>query len=174
MAAQKILDEGILNVDEGYGQDLRTVLHDTVERGLYDMCKWLVVDRQAEVNCTDRLGYTPLHLLCARIKPYPAGEPSAAFENIANLLLDHGARLDVALPIGEEAHATGDTPLHSAAHLGHVCMVQLLLSRPQAHDLKILDRRNKYDYTALILRYACMRTFSIIGESQYMSMFKFL
>lgn len=163
MAAQKILDEGILNVDEGYGQDLRTVLHDTVERGLYDMCRWLVIDRQAEVNCTDRLGYTPLHLLCARIKPYPVVEDGPQpYVEIANLLLENGARLDISLPTDEDPAATGDTPLHSAAHLGHICMVQIILSRPEVYTQQLLDRRNKYDYTPLIL--SCISNYRKCAE----------
>jgi len=164
MVAQKILDEGILNVDDVGGPDLRTVLHDVVERGMEDMCRWLIVDRQAEVNRQDRLGYTPFHLLCARIKPFPtAAEGPNPFENIARLLLDNGARLDISLPVvGDEATATGDTPLHSAAHMGHISMVQLIITRSEVDSLNLLERRNKLEYTPLVL--SCISNFRKCAE----------
>ena len=69
----------------------------------------LLDDARTEVDATDDVGETPLHLAAA------AGRTLAA-----QRLLEHGARVDA-----PSQH--GYTPLHMAAQHGHLATAELLL-----------------------------------------------
>jgi ankyrin repeat protein len=79
----------------------------------------LLIDRGADVNTVARHAHikaTPIHSAAA------ASEPAARFE-LTQLLLEHGADVNVAQEEG------GFTPLHAAAQHGDLELVKLLLDR---------------------------------------------
>lgn len=96
--AEALLDAG---VDANYGTT--TPLHRAAHQESSDVAA-LLIERGAEVDARDAIGWTPLHYALLKDVDRPA-------LRVAHMLLVHGADVNAATP------ALGWTPLHFAAHL---------------------------------------------------------
>jgi ankyrin len=104
------------------------VLHrDPMRNAVKEMCHHLIELGQANVNCADMLGYTPLHLAASRFQ----------YHELCLELIQKGAAL-------RSKDYKGNTPLHAAAIWGEVETCKLLLE----HDPSPVEK-NKDGNTPL-------------------------
>jgi cytohesin len=117
-----------VEVDER-DQDGRTTLHVACETGLDipETIHWLL-NRGADVNAVDSMGYTPLHHSARR------GRMS-----VLRVLVEAGAAID-------SPTKSGHTPLHRAAGGGHGDAVRYLIE----HGAQVDARSNEYGTTPLM------------------------
>ena len=100
--------------------DSYTPIHLSAGMGAADALSALLDDPRTEVDATDDVGESPLHLAAA------AGRTEAA-----RRLLLHGAEVDA-------ASQHGYTPLHMAAQHGHLAIAELLIEAGAALEAATL------------------------------------
>lgn len=129
---QALVEKGIsLKVINAFGQ---TPLHVAASTGQVETVRYLIGQKQLDVNAKDAHGSTPLHLLAI----LPAAEddgiktPEERLVPTAMVLVTNGARVDV-------TDGWGRTPLSYAAEKGHVALCAYLLKQganPNALDIQ--------------------------------------
>jgi Ankyrin repeats (3 copies) len=112
-----------LNVQGVYG---RNPLHAAAFSGNFEVVRILIECDRADINATDRIGWTPL-LWASRGPNFEDG-------SVLRLLLEHGADINLQNQIGW-------TPLHLASFNGALEVVRLLLEH--GADVKAKDKKGK-------------------------------
>lgn len=97
-------------------------LNMAVLRGNFEIATFLI-ERGADVNVKDSIHCTALHLLLTHLKIQKENSINQSAFKLARLLLDRGARVDI-------ANKTGDIPLLQAIILCEPKLVDLFLSTP--------------------------------------------
>ena len=160
-SARVMLDAG---VDINYGDvDNTSALVVAIMNKRYSFAKFLI-DRGADVNVVDAAGRTALYAIVdIRNEDYsalpnrPLEDPLPSLE-IVKALLDHGAKVDVALNRalpgrsgmdgGDTALGAGSTPLMRGARAGDAAAIKLLLEHGADPKLTTKDGNNALMFAA--------------------------
>ncbi|KAE8751214.1 hypothetical protein FOCC_FOCC002042 [Frankliniella occidentalis] len=114
-------------------EDGQTAVHVASRLGQDDILKKLI-ESNANINCRDTAGYTPLHYACRNNKA-----------STARILVDMGgANIQI------RHTETGHVPLHEAASNGHVDVVTVLLSLNAPLASTLPSRRNRHRLEEMI------------------------
>ena len=88
-----------------------------------------LIGQGANPDGTDKYGNSALHEISAGLTTESIGNPAADIDGILNLLLQKHARLDL-------ANAAGKTPLHEAAQLNNVRIVEKFIAAGANKDAR--------------------------------------